>query len=241
MEKKYRVKINEFEGPLDLLLHLVKQSDISIWEIKIEEIISQYLDYINEMEKLNLNIASEYLVMAAELIEIKSLTLLPDCKKEEEEDEEDLRLQLINKLSLYKQYKEITKDLKELEENRNLMHSKGPSDLEEFRPSEDLEEPIDLSLDDLVLAFNLFLKRLEDEKPLSTKITKKEYSVSKRSYEIKQILGLRKKIEFFELFEEYSKDYIIVTFLSILELSKEQYLKINQECNFQKIYLTVRK
>lgn len=239
---KYTVYINEFEGPLDLLLHLIKQNNINIFDIRIDEITNQYLNYINEMEKLNLNIASEYLVMAAELIEMKSSTLLPKSKDGEmEEEEEDPRTQLINKLLLYKQYKEVTNKLKELEENRRLMYSKEPSDLKPFLP-ESVEEPsLDVSLDDLIEAFNLFLERLEEEKPLNTKITKKEYSVSQRSTEIKNILSIKKKVEFTELFEEFNREYIIVTFLSILDLAKKQYLNIVQESNFQKIYLSLKR
>lgn len=237
---EYIININQFEGPFDLLLHLIKQNDISICEIRIDEIINQYLNYINEMEELNLNIASEYLVMAAELIEIKSLTLLPNYKNENEE-EEDPCVNLINRLYLYKQYKEMAEELKNLEDNRRLSHSKEMSDLRPFVSNDIIEEPMDIGIDDLVSAFNLCLERIEEEKPLNTKITKVGYSVSKRSLEIKTILNLKKKVEFLELFEEYNKDYIIVTFLSILELSKEQYLSIIQEQNFQKIYLTIRK
>ncbi|HHU54747.1 MAG TPA: segregation/condensation protein A [Mollicutes bacterium] len=237
----YTININEFEGPLDLLLHLVKQSDIDICDISIEEITNQYLNYINEMEKLNLNVASEYLVMAAELIEMKSSILLPNYRNElDDEYEEDPRTQLINKLLLYKQYKGVTEKLKELEESRRLMYSKEPSDLKPFMPEEIEDTPIDVNLDDLVNAFNMFLERLEDEKPLNTKITQKEYSVSKRNDEIKKILKIKKKVEFNELFEEYNREYIIVTFLSILELSKKQYLSISQEQNFKKIYLAVK-
>lgn len=237
----YRVNINEFEGPLDLLLHLIKQSDIDIWNISIDEITNQYLNYINEMEKMNLNIASEYLVMAAELIEMKSSSLLPSRKSENDDEyEEDPRTELINKLLLYKQYKEVTGVLKGLEENRRLMHSKEPSDLKKFMPENMEEVPLDVNIDDLVNAFNMFLERLEDEKPLNTKITQKEYSVSIRSGEIRNILKIKKKVEFNELFEEFNREYIIVTFLSILELSKKQYLNIIQEQNFQKIYLTVK-
>ncbi len=237
----YKIKINEFEGPLDLLLHLIKQSDIDIFDISIDEITNQYLNYINEMEKLNLNVASEYLVMAAELIEMKSSILLPNHSNENDDEyEEDPRAELINKLILYKQYKDITGKLKELEEDRRLMHTKEPSDLKPFMADEIEETSVEVSLNDLLEAFNMFLLRLEDEKPISTKVTQKEYSVSKRSDEIRNILKVKKKIEFNELFEEYNREYIIVTFLSILELSKKQYLNILQEHNFQKIYLTVK-
>ena len=105
----YKVKINEFEGPLDLLLHLIKESNIDIYDIKIADITVQYLDYIKDMESLNLSIASEYLVMAAELIEMKAKLLLPSIKDvDNDEYEEDLKENLIKRLIDYKNYKEIT-------------------------------------------------------------------------------------------------------------------------------------
>ena len=110
---RYEVKINEFEGPLDLLLHLIKQSNIDIYEISLEEITNQYLDYIKQMEKLNLDIASEYLVMASELLEYKSRSLLPKKEIEDDEYEEDPKEELIKRLVDYKKYKEVTETCKE--------------------------------------------------------------------------------------------------------------------------------
>ena len=112
----YKITIDQFEGPLDLLLHLIKESDIDICDISIVEITNQYLNYINAMESMNLDIASEYIVMAAELIEMKSLVLLPKPEKIEDDYEEDPRQQLITKLLDYKQYKEMTSVFKNLEE-----------------------------------------------------------------------------------------------------------------------------
>ena len=118
----YTIKIDAFDGPLDLLLHLIKKSNIDIIDISISEITNQYLDYINKMEELNINIASTYLVMASELMEIKSKTLLPqktEVDNDNEEDEEEVsREKLIQKLIEYQKYKMITEDFKELEHNR---------------------------------------------------------------------------------------------------------------------------
>jgi len=233
-------KIQDFAGPLDLLLHLIKQSDIDIFDIRIEEITKQYLDYIEAMENLNLNIASEYLVMAAELIEMKSSILLPKNKIETDDEYEiDPREQLINRLLEYKQYKEITKDFKELEEARKEIYTKVPSNRKNYMDDTTVNIK-DVSLDDLVNAFQKFLERKDLEKPLNTKITKKEYSVHVRSTEIKDILKKKKKVEFKELFDNYSKDYIVVTFLSILDLAKKQELDIKQKSNFDEIYLTLK-
>lgn len=237
----YKIMINEFEGPFDLLLHLIKQSNIDICDISIVEITQQYFDYITTMEKLNLNIASEYLVMAAELIEIKSNILLPKRVQEEtDEYEDDPREQLINRLLLYKQYKEVTGALKQLEEQRQQVYTKDPSDMKAYMPEGPLEVSEDITLNDLLDAFNRFLQRQVDNTPLNTKVTRKEYSVTIRSNEIRNLLNKKKKIEFTELFEVYNREYIIVTFLSILDLAKKQILDIKQENNFNKIYLITK-
>jgi len=236
----YSVKIDEFEGPLDLLLHLVKISDIDIFDISIEEITKQYLKYITEMEKLNLNIASEYLVMAAELIEIKSSILLPKNKIENEDEyEEDPREKLINKLLDYQKYKEINEIFKDLESSRKEIYTKSPSDLKDFVTATPTISD-DVSLDDLINAFNNFLSRKQLEKPLNTKITKKEYSVSVRNNEIRSILKQKKKVNFEELFDVMTKEYVVVTFLSILDLARKQEIEIAQENNFNKIILKLR-
>lgn len=236
----YKITINNFEGPMDLLLHLIKKTDIDICEISIEEITKQYLEYINEMERLDLDIASEYLIMAAELLEIKSSMLLPKQNIDDDEYEEDPREKLIKRLIEYKQYKEMTPELKRLEETRKQIYTKSPSDLGEFKKEDESIKLGDIGLDELIKAFNNFLERKRLEQPLNTKITKREYSVSERSNEIKSLLKQKKKIDFEELFEEINKDYIVVTFLSILTMAKKQELIIKQEDNFGKILLSLK-
>ena len=236
----YKVTIDNFDGPLDLLLHLIKSSDIDIYDISIEEITKQYLDYIQAMKELNLDVASEYLVMASELMEIKSILLLPQTKLEDEDYEEDPREQLIQRLIEYKQYKELVDDFKTLEEERKKTFSKESSDLQQYKRDNDEIDLGDTTLDDLILAFQKFLERKQLDKPLNTTITKKEYSIQQRSKEIKDVLKIKKNIEFSELFEEFNRGYIVVTFLSILDLAKKNDLIIKQENNFQKIYLSTR-
>lgn len=233
--------ISEFEGPLDLLLHLIKESSIEIFDIEIEKIAEQYLDYIHQMEKMNLNIASEYLSMAAELIEIKSSSLLPRKKIEtEDEYEEDPRERLIERLLEYQKYKEITPKLHELEQQRHEFYSKEPESLKEYVNIDSEEVNLDIDLNDLLDAFKKMLERKELDKPLQTKITKKEYSVSVRSNEIRNLLKEKKKVEFYELFEIVTKDYVIVTFLSILDLARKQELSITQNKNFNQITLELK-
>ena len=236
---EYEVKIDAFEGPLDLLLHLIKESKVDIWDIKIVEITDQYLNYIKSMEKLNLNIASDYLVMASELMEMKSKLLLPRTKLDEEEEEEDPREKLIQKLIEYQKYKDMTKNFKELEENRHKFYTKPPESLKEYAP-EGVISNTDLSLDDLMKAFQKFLDRKEHEKPLATTVTKREITVEERSKDIKRILKEKKKVNFFELFDVLTKEYIVVTFLTVLEMARRQELTIYQENNFDNIICEVK-
>lgn len=236
----YSIKINEFEGPLDLLLHLIKQEGIDIYDIEISEITKQYLDYINKMEELNINVASSYIVMAAELMEIKSKSLLP--KKEEENDEEEEEVSkenLINKLIEYKKYKEMTSSFKEMENERQNIYVKSPEKLTNYLDEIVLKND-DTSIDDLVEAFKKFLDRKNLEKPITTKITNKEYSVKERKKSIKNILKEKKKVFFTDLFEENNTGFIIVTFLSILEMTKEKEILIKQDTNFSNITIELK-
>lgn len=236
----YSIKINEFEGPLDLLLHLIKQSNIDIYDISIEEITKQYLDYINKMEELNINVAASYLVMAAELMEIKSKSLLPKQKSNEEDDyEENTKEKLIQKLIEYKKYKEIAPKFKELENKRSNIYIKAPENVNNYI-EDHIKNDTDITVDTLYQAFLNFLDRKNMEKPLNTKITNKEYSVKERKSSIKNKLREKKKMEFTELFEEFNKSYIVVTFMSILELTKENEIDIKQEHNFDEIYLELK-
>lgn len=238
---KYCIKINEFEGPLDLLLHLVKESNIDIYEININEITQQYLEYIHKMEELNIDIASEYLVMAATLMEIKSKLLLPcEQKNEEIEEEEEIsREKLIQKLIEYQKYKEITKSFKYLEQTRKTIYTKAPAKLNEMFQQKFVNDT-NITLDDLMLAFTKFLERKNMEKPIHTKVTSREYSVKKRKKEIKTYLQTKEKIEFTELFAIYNKSYIVVTFMSILELAKEEDVILTQNANFDKIFIELK-
>ena len=220
----YSIKINEFEGPLDLLLHLIKQSNIDIYDIEISEITKQYLDYINKMEELNINVASSYIVMAAELMEIKSKSLLPKKEEEEETDDEEIisKENLINKLIEYKKYKEMAPSFKELETNRQNIFVKSPEKLNNYL-DEKITNDGDASVDDLIDAFKKFLERKNLEKPITTKITNKEYSVKERKHNIKNILREKKKVLFTELFKE--KEIIIKQDINFSDISIELKMK----------------
>ena len=232
-------KINEFEGPLDLLLHLIKENRMDIMNIEIEKITEQYISYLNEQEKMNLEIASEYLVMASELIELKSKLLLPNQKLEEEDSEEvDPREELVQRLLEYQAYKEVTKVLQAKEELRKEIYTKSPENIRNYI-DESVKISSDVTLDDLVRAFQMYLTRKQEEKPLKTKVTMNEISVSSRRHEIKNLLRKRKRVSFFELFPVVSKEYVVATFLAILEMAKSQDLHIIQESMFGDIICVV--
>ena len=233
----YNFCINDFEGPLDLLLHLIRSNQMDIYNINVESITKQYVDFINNSKEMNMDVASEYLVMASELIHLKSKLLLHKDVTPEEDDEnfeinseEDLR----NKLLAYEEMKRITGEFSILEDKRSEFYTKLPSNLSEYKESDTIVQG-DTTLDDLVNAFKLFLEREKYNKPLNTKITKKEYSVSERSSEIRSILKQRKKCDFTSLFEELTKPYVVVTFLSILEMSKNKEISITQDKTFGNI------
>lgn len=229
--------IGDFEGPLDLLLHLIKKSKMEIFDIEISEITRMYLNYIEEMTDMNLDIASEYLVMAAELIEMKSRKLLPN-KKDEEEDvtEENPEEELKRRLVEYKKYKESTEVFRSLEENRANYYTKAPESLKQYS-SEKLENNGSVGIFDLLDAFQKLLERQEYNKPKNTKITRKELSVKERVAKIRDILKVHKKLNFIELFDDFSKPYVVVTFLSVLEMARDREINIKQDNNFSDIYL----
>ena len=228
----YEITIDNFSGPMDLLLHLIKESKMDIMNIKLEIIIDEYLEYIKKMKEMNLDIASSYLVMASELLEIKSRMLLP--KTDAEEDEDDPQERFINHLILYEQYKNQIENFKELESQRNSYYTKVPSSLNEYKEENKIHIE-NISLDDLVNAFKKLMERVELEKPVNTKVTKKELSVEDRIINIKERLKVNKKLDFFELFDVKTKEHVVVTFLAILEMAKKGELKIYQENNFNNI------
>lgn len=232
------IKINEFDGPLDLLLHLVKVNKMDIYDINIELITKEYLDYINNNKELTIDACSEYLVMASELIHLKSKLLLNNNKDEEEdsmyeiESEEELQRRLLE----YQKIKELTDDFRVLEEKRSTVYTKLESNLNEFA-SVNQELSDDVTLNDLLEAFKSFLKRQELKEPISTTVTKKELSVADRVKSIRSILKIKGKVNFLDLFEEVSKPYVIVTFLSILDMTKNREIKLSQKNNFGEIII----
>lgn len=236
----YSFKIKDFEGPLDVLLHLIKESKMDIMDIDVVSLTNQYLNFINSMEDNDITIASEYLTLASELIYLKSRYLLPQDKDEEDDEEYVLAKEnLVNRLIEYKNYKEMTSVFKSLEEKRGEVFTKVPSNLSEYASQNQVMVGGDVSLNDLLDAFKKYLDRRKYLEPISTKVTNKEMSVSQRCGEIRGLLKKHGRLEFFELFDDFSKPYVVVTFLSILDMAKNGELVITQENNFDKIYCEV--
>ncbi len=232
-----KLLIGDFEGPLDLLLHLIKKSKMEIFDIEISEITNQYLNYIKSMTDMNLDIASEYLVMASELIEMKSKKLLPKSEeKEEDEEVEDPEVVLKRRLVEYQKYKESTNVFRDLEKNRSSYYTKAPESLKKYS-LEKLENDGSVDVYDLLDAFQKLLERQEFNKPKNTKIARKELSVKERIVKIRDILRVNKRVNFVELFDDFSKPYVVVTFLSVLEMVKSREINIKQDNNFSDIYI----
>ncbi len=234
------IKINDFDGPLDLLWHLIKAHKMDIYDINIEKITKEYLSFINEHEELTIDGASEYLVMASELIHLKSKLLLN--KNDEEEDaeyeintEDDLR----NRLIEYEKLKAAADRLVELEDKRKEVLTKLPSNLSEYA-DKSVKLSSDITLDDLLKAFEGYLNRKKLDEPVNKAVTKRELSVEDRCLSIKSYLHNRGKINFLDLFDEVDKPYVIVTFLGILNLVKSREAVISQEYNFGDIYIEER-
>lgn len=245
----YNVKLDAFEGPLDLLLHLINRLEIDIYDIPMAELTKQYMEHIRAMQVLELNEVSEYLVMAATLLAIKSKMLLPI--HEEESFEADLevelsdpREELVTKLLEYRKYKEAAHQLQEFEQTRSLFYTRPPSD---FSNIEMKKQPVlfeeTASIYDMLGAFQKMLKRKQLKQPLSTKIARAEISVKDRmDYVFHRLKDRGGKMRFFSLFEEEAeKSVIIVTFLSLLELMKRQVISVTQEQNFEDPTVILRK
>ena len=234
------IKINDFDGPLDLLWHLIKAHKMDIYDINIEKITKEYLSFINEHKELTIDGASEYLVMASELIHLKSKLLLN--KNDEEEDaeyeintEDDLR----NRLIEYEKLKAAADRLVELENKRKEVLTKLPSNLSEYA-DKSVKLSSDITLDDLLKAFEGYLNRKKLDEPVNKAVTKREFSVEDSCLSIKSYLHNRGKVNFLDLFDEVDKPYVIVTFLGILNLVKSREAVISQEYNFGDIYIEER-
>lgn len=236
-DNKLEFKINEFQGPLDLLLHLIEKNKFNIFDIPIVEITEQYLEYVNSMQESNLDIMSEFLVMAATLISIKAKMLLPK-EEEEEEEEEDPRAELVRRLLEYKMYKYASYELKDMEMDAVKAFYKTasiPDEVKQYKEEIDPAEVVgDTTLAMLNEIFNQVMKRTVDRvDPIRSKfgtIEKEEVRIEDKMEEIRTSVKGLKGINFRTLLEmQASKINIIVTFLAILELMKVGDISIRQD------------
>lgn len=243
---EYKVKLDAFEGPLDLLLHLINRLEIDIYDIPVSEITDQYLDFIHTMKELQLDVAGEYLVMAATLMAIKSKTLLPvnedEIAEEEfdlENDGEDPREELVMKLIQYRKFKAAAGELKSREAKRSLVFTKPPADLSDFSQEVHTHPPVsDVSLYDMVNAFQNMMQRKKIERPKKTTIQRQEIPIETRMTEIiSELHGRNNGISFYDLFPYRNRAHIVTTFLAILELMKKKSILCDQEENFTNIMI----
>lgn len=241
------VKIQVFEGPLDLLLHLIEKNKIDIYDIPIVEITDQYMEYIHSMETEDLGIMSEFMVMAATLLDIKCKMLLPK-EKNEEGEEEDPREELVQKLLEYKMYKYMSYELKDkLDGAAGVFYKKAtiPREVQKYRVPVDPQELLaSLTLEKLNEIYQSILKKQESKiDPIRSKfgtIEKEEISLSDKMLEMKEYAQFHRSFSFRRLLEgQKSKIQIIVTFLSILELMKMGYVHVEQEALFDDIQIEV--
>lgn len=226
----YKVKLEVFEGPLDLLLYLIKKNEIDIYDIPIAAITEQYLEYLELMRMLDLNIAGEFLVIAATLIHIKSKMLLPPDEKELiPEEEEDPREELVRRLVEYKKFKEVAGVLQDLEGQRKKMFTRDiPFETESG------EVFFEASLFDLITAFTKALKDVP--KDIFQEIIKDEFTVEQKVHDLLHRLVITPVISLFELFKNSkNKIEVIATFLAVLELIRLKEIIVVQKQNFSDI------
>lgn len=232
----YSVKVPVFEGPLDLLLHLIKENKIDIYDIPISIITRRYLDYLELMQELNLEIASEFLVIAATLIYIKSRMLLPKDETIETDDQEDPRAGLVQRLLEYQAFKEASGELRKREEIWTSAYARQPLEIDKSSFEPDLELYLfEVNLFDLVGALNRILSKA----PLDeVRITKETLTVKDRIAAIIDKVEQEKTIKFESLFEEDNRRVqIIVTFLALLEILRLGIVRVFQDSQFDTIWI----
>lgn len=240
------IKIENFEGPFDLLLHLIKKNKMDISDIKIYEITNQYLEYIHTMEEMDLEITSEFIVIAATLIEIKSKLLLPKQKDDESAvdlDEKDPEKELIEKLIQYKKFKNAALFLKEREQGAGRIFSKKPEIIEEKKKNVNPKDFLEgVSILKLYEIYNNLITTYRNKINISNVINKEipvdKFKIEDKMEYLKENIQIGKKVLFSDIINECtSKIEAVVTFLALLELMKLRCIIVVQEQNFTEIYV----
>ncbi len=239
MTEKYSVRLESFEGPMELLMHLIEKNKIDIYDIPIAELTEQYIEYLDQFREFNLEIASEFLLMAATLLQIKSRMMLPKPPKSaESEDAEyvDPRQELINRILEYKRYKEVSNVLGDMQAKQERFFTRQPMEL----PVHHLP-PDNLSMLDLLNAFNNVLAIRRELKIPDVLVEPEEYTVPEKMELLLSLLNKKGgEMAFEEAFESGNRSELITTFLAMLELIKVKSIKVWQPDKFSKIFITVR-
>lgn len=237
----YKVKLDIFEGPFDLLVYLIENAEMSIYDIKVSEITKQYVAYIDRIQKTDVVLAGEFMVLAASLIEIKSKMLLPRIKIDgDDEIAEDPRSELVEKLLEYKKYKKAAALLEAQEAYAMQIRTKPQEDLDCYQKGVDYS--LNLDLVQFVKAFSLFLqkqKRMEDVRKHYAKAERQKLTMETRVAQLKALLFGRKRVRFAELLDQgNSRFQVVITFLSMLELIRQKAIVVNQNVNFGEITIS---
>jgi len=231
-----------FEGPLDLLLYLIKKDHLNIYDIPIAQVTQQYLEYINFMQLLDLNIAGEFLVMAATLMQIKSKMLLPAQEAAELEEEEDPRAELVKRLLEYEKFKQIAENLREREKDQQDVFKRPKTENCQDAGLVQKEEDkyFEASLFDLISAFSKTLKDVPRE--VFYEVIKDQFTVEQKVHDILHLLLIESEIKLSALFAKTkSKMEIVVIFLAILELAKMKEIIARQNIEFEDIFISRNK
>jgi segregation and condensation protein A len=237
---EYKVQFEVFEGPLDLLLYLVKKEEVDIYEVNLTTIATQFIEYVETMRQLDLEIAGEFIVMAATLMYIKSRELLPVDQQVEtdgEDDGEDPRWELIRQLVEYKKFKDAASRLQQFEvEQENVFPRLPPKP--EVEPARPTARP-EVSLFDLVGAVGTILKRFQ-QRDEARDIFEDKWTVSEKIEFLRQMLAAKRTVRFTELFENTtSRAEVVVTFLALLELIRLKFLAVEQPEPFSEILINL--
>ncbi|RWZ60218.1 segregation/condensation protein A [Halobacillus fulvus] len=238
MTKSYQVKVEGFEGPLDLLLHLINRYEIDIYDIPVAQITDQYMHFIQTMKELELDVASEYLVMAATLLAMKSQMLLPNTSMEdvEEEPEEDPREDLMRRLIEYRKYKQAAQELKDKELDANRIYTRPPMNVEDSGEEEIQNKPGEASIYDMIQAMSNLLKRAKHQAPQEAKVERDEIPIQLRMEEILDHIKVKKEgVPFNQLFVQKTRSHIVVTFMALLELMKSNDIRCVQKEHFDEL------
>lgn len=230
----YEVKLDAFEGPLDLLLHLIKKFEIDIYDISMKHLTDQYFHYINSMSALDINVQGEYLVMASELLRIKSRMLLPDSTVDEEM--EDPRESLVNQLIEYQNYKYYATLLEEQRIERSRIFIKSPNDLSIYELQD--EEPLELSVIDLMAAYQKAKDRVKLKPVPVMQVERESYSIQQAEADIQKVMVKHTVCKFSDLFSfDETRHRLVTLFIALLEMAKYHYLVIEQLDSFGEITL----